>query len=261
MSWPLFKQIARSNYRLFLIITLVLSVYLTVVIAVFTPTNLGNLTNIAASIPGIGALLSEATSLLGFMSKGFYTIIGIIFPMVYSIIVGNKLIAEQVDKGGMAFYLSTPTKRTRIALTGATYFVLSLVLMFLIVSVVGLVAGRTFQPDQLDTSTFLTLNLGCFLLHFAISGLTFMSSCVFNRSKNSIAVGAGFPLAFFMFELMSQLDPQLEFLKYFSLDTLFDTKAILSGEGYAFRLVLLAVVGIVLYSVGIKVFKEKDLPL
>ncbi len=37
--------------------------------------------------------------------------------------------------------------------------------------------------------------------------------------------------------------------------------AILNGDSYMIQFMILAIVGIVLYGIGIRVFKEKDLPL
>ena len=80
------------------------------------------------------------------------------------------------------------------------------------------------------------LNFGLFLLMFATSGISFMFFSVFNLSKNSIALGAGIPLLFFLFQLMAQVSSDLEWFKYFTVNTLFDTAAILSGEGFILRL-------------------------
>jgi len=57
------------------------------------------------------------------------------------------------------------------------------------------------------------------------------------------------------------MSDKLSFLKYFSLITLFDSKAIIDGHSYGAKLIILVVLGIVLYVAGIKVFKEKDLSL
>ena len=46
-----------------------------------------------------------------------------------------------------------------------------------------------------------------------------------------MALGAGIPLLFFLFQLMAQVSSDLEWFKYFTVNTLFDTDAILSGEG------------------------------
>ena len=108
---------------------------------------------------------------------------------------------------------------------------------------------------------YLSINLGLFLLMLATSGITFMFSCIFNISKNYMALGAGIPVAFFLFHMMAQVSDSLKVLKYFSLNTLFDTQAILNGENYIGKFIALVVVAIISYYIGVKVFKEKDLPL
>lgn len=112
-----------------------------------------------------------------------------------------------------------------------------------------------------NANNYIMINLGLFLLMFATSGITFMFSCIFNTSKNYMAFGGGIPLAFFLFHMMSQVSDSLKGLKYITLNSLFDTKAILNGDNYTVGFIILAVVGIVFYGIGMKVFKEKDLPL
>lgn len=260
ISKPLMKQTIRSNVKLFVIITLVLCLYLTIVISFFTPATLEDFGGIMGGTP-LGAIFGDMNSLLAFINNAYFGIIAIIFPMIYSIIVGNKLIADQVDRGSMAYILSTPITRNKVTLTQAVFMTGSLLLMFIIVGGVGLLAEMIFQPHAMDTQTFLLLILGCYLLHFAISGITFLSSCIFNLSKQSLAFGTGIPLAFFLLQMISELSENLDFFKYLSLNTLFDKPDIMARSGYVVSFVILIVLGLILYGVGMKVFKEKDLPL
>jgi len=105
------------------------------------------------------------------------------------------------------------------------------------------------------------LNLGCLLLLFAISGISFLASCIFNLSKHSLGLGAGLPFAFLILYFLSQVNTTLEPLKYFSIVTLFDTSQIMKGGSYWAQFVILAVVGAMLYVFAIRIFKRKDLPL
>ena len=75
------------------------------------------------------------------------------------------------------------------------------------------------------------------------------------------AVGAGLPLAFFLFQMMSELSEDLEFCRYLSLNTLFSPDDILAGEGVVLPFILLGLIGLVLYAAGIHVFNRKDLPI
>jgi len=108
---------------------------------------------------------------------------------------------------------------------------------------------------------YVMLNLGAFLLMFAIGGISFLFSCVFNLSKNSLALGAGIPIAFLIFQIMAKASSSLESFKYLSLNSLFVPADITGGGTYWPQFAVLAVFGLVLYALGIKVFKEKDLPL
>lgn len=133
--------------------------------------------------------------------------------------------------------------------------------MWGISSIVGIIAANTFQPDALDIDTFLLLNLGAFLYHLVISSICFCASCIFNSSKNSLTFGAGIPLYFFVVSLFIKLSDSLDFLKYFTLNTLYDTQKIVEGSGYAGDFIVMLIISFCLYTVGIVWFQKKDLPL
>lgn len=102
---------------------------------------------------------------------------------------------------------------------------------------------------------------GGFLYHLAISSICFCSSCIFNSSKNSLTFGAGIPLYFFVVSLFIKLSDSLDFLKYFTFNTLYDTQKIIEGSGYAHGFVIMLVISVCLYAAGIIWFEKKDLPL
>ena len=260
ISFPYLKHTVKSNIKFLCAFTLVLCIFLIVMINVFTPAiTIGTQSALNGTI--LEHILTGNGTLIGFMSNSFYALMAILFPMVYSIIIGNRIIAEKIDKGYMAGFLSTPTTRFQIVFSSAIYFILSLVVMWGIVSLVGIVFSNIFQPDALDVDTFLMLNFGVFLYHLVISGICFCSSCIFNSSKNSLILGAGIPLYFFVMSLIIKLSDSLDFLRYFTLNTLFDTQKILDGSGYAGNFVIMVVLSVCLYAVGIIWFQKKDLLL
>jgi ABC-2 type transport system permease protein len=112
-----------------------------------------------------------------------------------------------------------------------------------------------------SVKTFLRLNLGLLLLQLTFGAISFLFSCVFNLSKNSFALGAGIPIASFIFQILQQTSSDLRGFKYLTFNTLFDTTKILSGDGFLVQFAALAAVAVVLYCVGMRVFSKKDLPL
>lgn len=260
ISYPILKQLCKSNVKLLMLFTAVLCAFIIIMCTVFTPNNMQTIEQMANGSV-LGNLLDGASSLNHFIANSFFVLMAIIFPMVYSIFVGNRMIAAMVDQGSMAYYVSSPLTRVKIANTSALYFIGSLIIMWCIVFCVGVAAGFYFQPDQLHVETFFYLNVGCFLYHFVISGICFLSSCIFNLSKNSLFFGAGIPIAFFVLNLLRKLSTDLDVLRFFTLNTLFDTDKILSGTGYMTNFIIMLILGLCLYVVGIIVFRRKDLPI
>ncbi len=269
MNLPLFKQAIKSNWLLLVIFTAVPCVFLAVMIAVFTTDTLvamqamlnsGKLPANLTQMMGNRLDLNNLT-LTGILAAQYFQMMAVIFPMIYCIIVGNKLIASQVDRGSMAYVLSAPIERNSVTVTQAMYLISSLVVMFGSIGLVGVAAGQILQPDQLDFRQFLMMDASDFLLAFAIGGITFCFSCIFNLSKHSIALGAGFPLAFFVITLLSQSDDSLKNLKYLSLITFSDTHLIIRNGNSLPNFIAMFAIGVALYAIGILVFRRKDLPL
>ncbi|MBQ2665195.1 ABC transporter permease subunit [Methanobrevibacter sp.] len=255
-----FSYLVKSNFKFLAAFTLVLCAFLIVMCNVFTPETISGISNTTKGTIASNILTGNGT-LIGFMSNSFYALMAIIFPMVYSIVVANRMIAEPVDRGSMASFLSTPMSRHKLTITSALYLILSLMVMWGVATIVGITAANAFQPDALDVDTFLMLNLGVFLYHFAISSISFCSSCIFNTSKNSLLIGGGLPLMFFVISLFIKLSDSLEFLEYFTLNTLFNPSNIVNNSGYSQEFMIMALIGIILYIIGIIWFERKDLPL
>lgn len=260
ISIPYFKQIIKSNWKILNAFTLVLCIFLIIMTNVFTPATVTELQSVAQGTL-VSNIMTGNGTLISFMSNSFYVMMAMIFPMVYSIMVGNRLIAEKIEQGSMASFLATPTTRLQITGSSAIFFILSLAVMWIVSSIVGIISANIFQPDALDIDIFLMLNLGVFLYHVAISSICFFASCVFNSSQNSLALGGGIPLFFFVISLLMKMSDSLDFLKYFTLNTLYDTQKIIEGNGYEEGFIVLLVIALFLYTFGIVWFQKKDLPL
>ena len=415
-SKTIFKQTLKQNWKLWAIFTAILSAFLLLTITVFDPKMIQSMMDMLKDSPmgdrmadmG-GGMFGQMGSLIGSLSGQFYGMLAVILPLIYILITANGLVAAKVDRGSMAYLLSTPIKRTKVVCTQAIYMIGSVLSMFLIVTMVGLTSvqvvhsgitgiqytddvkaastvlhidkkdvsddltlilnndaalkagaeargidenvytmylnlkmaensgqtaegGQMEQPEAMqamlmeglmaaaevlnidaadlagnmsktkaneyaldaaveasglpkemfvgvidgqlaakelqsdegvdfNVKDFLMLNLGCFLLMFAISGISFMFSCIFNLSKNSLALGAGIPIAFFVFQIMGQISDSLSGFKYLTLNTLYNPSAITSGGSFAVQFIVLSGIGVVLYTIGVRVFKKKDLPL
>lgn len=203
----------------------------------------------------------------------FYKLAGLLLPIIYMIMASNNLISGQVDSGSMAYVLSTSTKRNTVAFTQAVYLVGSLLAMFLLTTTTGCVCLAIVGTEVgLGYGELVLLNLGAFLVLFALAGLNFFTSCYFDRSKRSMAIGGGlsiFALVAAMLGLFgSPVIPKvvrLDSLNYFNYTTIismFDVVSIMEGTtAFIWKFAILFVLGIIGIIAGSVKFIKKDLPL
>ncbi len=203
----------------------------------------------------------------------FYKLAGLLLPIIYMIMASNNLIAGQVDSGSMAYVLSTSTKRITVVFTQAVYLIGSLFCMFCLTTVTGCVCLSLVSEDiALTYGNLILLNIGAFLVLLALSGLCFFTSCVFDRSKRSMAIGGGlsiFALVAAMLGLFgSPVIPSvvrlnaLNNFNYATIISLFDVISIMDGtNSFVWKFAILAVAGVIGYIAGSLRFIKKDLPL
>lgn len=204
----------------------------------------------------------------------YYKLAGLLLPIIYMIMVSNNLIAGQVDSGSMAYILSTSTKRETVVFTQALFLIGSLLAMFVLSTITGVVclAAMSAKHITLGYGRFILINVGAFLVLFALSGLCYFTSCYFDRSKRSMAIGGGlsiFALVAAMLGLFgSEIIPSvvrldsLNYFNYVTIISLFDVTSIIDGNlAYLWKLAILLAGGLCGYISGSLKFVKKDLPL
>ena len=120
MNLTLYRREMKGSIRLLLIFGAVMTLYISIIISMYDPEMMKTLDNFAEVMPDLMAsvgMKAHASNLLGFMVSYLYGFILLIFPMVFSILRGNALIARYVDKGSMLSLVAAPVKRCTIAFT------------------------------------------------------------------------------------------------------------------------------------------------
>ena len=144
----IFKQTLKSNMRLWFIITGILIAMSSLIIAIFNPATMEQMMNLMERLiedPALLATIASNFSLLNVLAMNFYTGMGIILTLIYVIITSNALVCSHVDRGSMAYILSTPIKRTTVVITQAIYFVIALLLMYTLLTLSGMVTAQMFH--------------------------------------------------------------------------------------------------------------------
>lgn len=265
ISIPLLKKEFKCNYKIILLFLAIVTMYGSIIVAMYDP-KLGNsLELMAQSMPEIFAAFgmnSSATTLIEFVTNYLYGFILIVIPLIFIILMSSRLVARYVDRGSMAYLLATPNKRIKIITTQAMVMIISLLSIVIYTTVLVIVCANMMFNEGIDIAKFTLVNIGLFGLLIFLSGMCFLSSCCFNETKLSIGVGSGLSIFFILVQMLSQVGDKMEFLKYVTPLTLFQPEKLLhqNSEAIIYMLFLYGL-GIVMFVIGILIFKRKDLSL
>lgn len=263
INGTLFAREMKAGIKLLVIFGAVITMYVVCIIWMYDPEMMKMLDGFAEAMPEIMAAVGMnggAADLLGFMISYLYGFILLIFPMVFSILRGNRLIAGYVDRGSMAYLLAAPVKRRNVAVTQMTVLVSGIVILVVYITALELAAARWMFPGELVFRDIAAVNAGLLFLHLFIGSICFSASCVFSETGYSIAVGAGIPVLMYIFQMLANVGDRLENMKYFSVFTLFDPSGLAAGETNAVcGAVCLLAGAAVVFPAGITVFCRKDI--
>jgi ABC-2 type transport system permease protein len=266
MNIALLRSTLKANYKLWLIMLMVMLMYSTIIISMFDPASMAGWEAILEMMPqeilrAMGFEFVDPT-FLGYMAGYYYGFIIIMFPLIYVSIMGQRSIAMYVDNGSMSFLLATPNSRKVIASTQGFYMLMSTVALLIIVALSIFIIGISAYPGDIDFVKFLMLNLNVIGLFVLISGISFLASCIFNETRSAAGFGAGIPIGFYVIHMLANAADDLSFFRFFTIFSLFDTDRILELDPLIYvQMITMYVFGIALYLIGIKIFVKKDLPI
>ncbi|NBK96631.1 MAG: ABC transporter permease [Erysipelotrichia bacterium] len=265
ISLTLFKKEIKANYKIMLLFLAIVSLYSSVVVAMFDPKLGKSLEMMAQSMPELFAAFgmnATGTTLIEFVANYLYGFILIVIPLIFIILMCSRLLTRYLDKGSMAYLLATPNTRTKIIVTQILTSLLAIIFLVLYTMLLIVVCGILFFNEIIDMQAFILVNAGWLGLLVFLSGMCFLSATLFNESKLSIGVGVGLSIVFVLIQMLSQVGDQLECLKYATPLTLFQVDQLVAKDVNAIMCMLVLYgLGIVMYMLAIIIFKKKDLSL
>ena len=266
MNWTLFRATTRANWTIALYVTLFIMIYVVSSISMFDPSSADALKAMLDLLPEglVKALGFEnmGTDLTGYISNYLYGFILLTFPMIYCVIMANRMIAKHVDSGSMAYLLTTPNSRVKVATTQAVFLAVSLAVIMIANIALAILLCESMFPGMLKIGPFLTLNWITYLAMLAVSGIGFFSSCIFNETRLSLSVGAGLPILFLVFNMISGLSDKIAWLKYLTVFTFVNVDKTLTDVSYAVPVTfILLAISSALYVSAIRIFNRRSLAI
>lgn len=265
MSLTLYKSTLKRNWLLLVIFLSVLLMYLSIMIFMYNPDDIEAITSMLDLFPedlmkamGFSTMITDMTS---YLASWLYGLLMFGFPMVYCIILSNRLVAKMVDNSSFAYLLSTPNSRLKIILTQGIYALDSLIVLFTIIFGIGVLISSAVYPGELDIMAFLLLNVTTMLVNMTVMMICFFFSCLFNESRKAIGLGAGISISFFLLNMLGGVSQEASFLKNISIYGWYDpVDLVKNGNIWPINTIYIALC-ILLFAGSVIVFRKKRLPL
>lgn len=265
MITPLFFANIRKHWILLLIFFGVLTMYTAVMISIYDPDDIAGIMKIAEMMPegliqamGFSNLLTGLTS---YLASWLYGMLMLAFPMVYSILLGHKLISKLVDNSSFAYLLTTPHSRVKIILTQGLYALSSMMVLFILVFLVGIGTSEAFFPGQIDVYQYFRLNLTTMLVNMVILMIVFLFSSIFNDAKYSVLFGSGVPIMFLLFNMLANASSKADILSKLTPYGYYDPIEVVNGTSTLGVNLIFLLITVLLLILSIGIFNRKRLPL
>ena len=182
MSRPLFKRNFQTCVKIFFLVFAVLAMYTGVIVYMYNPELaevLSSYQNLMPEVMAAMGMSGSAANLLEWIQIYLYGFIMLLFPVIFIVVLVNKMVMRYIDSGSMADLLATPNSRRKIIRTQAISCVLWIGILMAAVSAVGVIAANVMFEGELDVKRYLLLNGSTLLLWFAVLGISFFFGMYF----------------------------------------------------------------------------------
>lgn len=161
---------------------------------------------------------------------GFFGLMFIYYALILSIAAamwGSDIISKEERDKTIEFALTLPVSRSRLVTAKALAALFNCVALLLITWGSSLVSAAQYQPDS-AFYRFLTLcMLALFILQLIFLAIGLFLGCMMKQYRRTSAVAVSVLLGTYFLSIISTLDKDLDFLKYFSPFKYFDAAFLL----------------------------------
>lgn len=229
------KRELKVNFKSFLIWTIILIAIFLVVFSVYpfimTDESMKSLDEMMKVFPtellkAFNMDITSINSAYGWLKSEGLMFIMLIIGVYSSILGGNILLKEESDK--TIEYLGVlPVKRDNIVTSKIIVSIIYMISMILILGIFNYIALSI--SGDFNQNEYILLSLSPILIALPLFALNLFISTFLHKTKKILGISLGLVFIFYLLNVLSELSTSVEFLKYFSIYTLADTRGIIES--------------------------------
>ncbi len=156
-------------------------------------------------------------------SEGFMFVLLIVG--FYSSLLGSSIVLKEENDKTIEYLESLPIKRFDILTSKiivSIIYMVSLVLIVGLFNYIALLLSGDFNHKQ-----YLLLSITPLLISLPLFSMNLFISMFMRKTKKTIGISLGLVFIFYLLTVLSELSSNVEFIKYFSIYTLADTRNVI----------------------------------
>jgi ABC-2 type transport system permease protein len=194
---------------------------------------------------------------------GFYGVMFIYFGLMAAIAAamwGSDIISKEERDKTVEFSLVLPVSRSKVITAKALAALVNCIIFVLATWVFSLIMVQTYEPDA-TFYPFLALEMqAMFMISLIFLALGLLLGCAMKRYKLSGSTAVGIILVTYFMSIISGMQENLDFLKYFTPFKYFDAGELFrNGELDGTYLLISAGVIIVCVAAAYWIYRKRDL--
>ena len=158
-------------------------------------------------------------------TEGFMYVL--IIVGIYSSMLGANIVLKEENNKTIEYLISLPIKRSTIMTNKIVVSIIYIVLMILILALFNYIA--LLISGDFDQKQYLLLSITPLFIALPLFAISLFISTFLHKSKKVIGISLGLVFVFYILNILSELSEKVEFIKYFSIYTLADTRNVISN--------------------------------
>ena len=170
--------------------------------------------------------MTSISTAYGWLKTEGFMFVLLIVGIYSSILGGNILLKEENDKT-IEYLNSLPVKRSKIVTNKIIVGIIYIILMVLILGIFNYIA--LLISGDFNQKEYLVLSITPIFVGIPLFALNLLISTFMHKTKKVIGISLGIVFVSYIFTVLSELSEKVEWIKYFSIYTLADTRNVITN--------------------------------
>jgi len=195
--------------------------------------------------------------------NGFFGLMFTYYALILSIAAamwGSDIISKEERDKTVEFSLTLPVTRSRLVTAKTLAALVNCVVLLLITWGASIASAAQYEPEAGFQSFLALCMLAIFIMQLVFLSVGILLGCAMKRYKRASAVAVSLLLGTYFLSVITALDKDLDFLKYFSPFKYFDAGLMLRESRFDLTFVWLSLAIVLVSMVGAYVtYARRDL--